>query len=96
MRWSGTWTVTGRNAKWTEMSMLRIFGSCESFFVTDTYHFDDYTKYVSTRSLQVFLQHPDKYHGFNLGEKKKHRDEQYPIDCEKSHEFGARLVRSEK
>ncbi len=85
-----------RNAKGTEMSMQRIFGSCESFFVTDTCHFDDYAKYVSTRSLQVFLQHPEKYHGFNPGEKKKHREEEFPIDCEKAHEFGARLVRSGK
>jgi multimeric flavodoxin WrbA len=84
-----------RNAKGTEMSMQRIFGSCESFFVTDTCQFDDYTKYVSSRSLQVFSQHPEKYPGFNPGEKKKRRDEQFPLDCKKAYELGARLVRKD-
>ena len=37
-----------RNAQLTEMAMARIFGSCESMFVTDTLQFDDYSKYVST------------------------------------------------
>jgi multimeric flavodoxin WrbA len=31
-----------RNVKGTEMTMERIFGSCESFFVTDTLQFDDF------------------------------------------------------
>ena len=31
------------------MVMERIFGSCESFFVTDTLQFDDYAKYVAPR-----------------------------------------------
>ena len=37
-----------RNAQATEMAMARIFGSCESMFVTDTLQFDNYSKYVST------------------------------------------------
>ena len=37
-----------RNVQLTEMAMARIFGSCESVFVTDTLQFDDYSKYVST------------------------------------------------
>ncbi len=69
-----------RNAKGTEMAMERIFGSCESFFVTDTCQFDDYAKYVSTR--------------FNPNEKKKRRDEQFPLDCRTAYELGARLVRN--
>jgi multimeric flavodoxin WrbA len=71
-----------RNALQTEQAMERIFGSCESFFVTDTYQFDDYSKYVST--------------AFNPVEKKKRRDEQFPIDCQKAYELGARLVRKER
>ncbi|WP_321508437.1 flavodoxin family protein [uncultured Methanoregula sp.] len=70
-----------RNAKGTEMAMERIFGSCESFFVTDTYQFPDYAKYVSTR--------------FNPEEKKKRRDEQFPNDCRKAYALGARLVQND-
>ena len=70
-----------RNAKGTEMAMARIFGSCESFFVTDTCQFDDYSKYVST--------------AFNPEAKKKRREEQFPIDCKKAYELGARLVKKE-
>ncbi len=58
--------------------MARIFGSCESMFVTDTLQFDDYSKYVSTL--------------FDPAEKKKHRDVQFPKDCKKAYELGARLV----
>jgi len=29
------------------MAMARIFGSCESLWVTDTYQFTDYSKYMS-------------------------------------------------
>jgi multimeric flavodoxin WrbA len=70
-----------RNAKGTEMAMERIFGSCESFFVTDTYQFNDYSKYVSTR--------------FDPEAKKKRKDEQFPIDCRNAFDLGARLVRRE-
>ena len=70
-----------RNARVTEMAMARIFGSCESLFVTDTYQFDDYSKYTSTL--------------FNPEEKKKRRDEHFPKDCRKAFELGGRLVRKE-
>jgi len=70
-----------RNALGTEQAMERIFGSCESLFVTDTYQFDDYSKYVST--------------AFDLAEKQRRRDEQFPKDCRKAYELGARLVRKE-
>ncbi|MFZ1896665.1 flavodoxin family protein [Methanoregula sp.] len=68
-----------RNVQLTEMAMARIFGSCESVFVTDTLQFDDYSKYVSTL--------------FDAEEKKKHREAQFPEDCKKACELGARLVR---
>jgi hypothetical protein len=38
-----------RNVKGTVMTMARIFGSCESFFVADTLQFDDYSRYVAPR-----------------------------------------------
>jgi len=68
-----------RNAKGTEMAMERTFGSCESFFVTDTLQFDDYSKFVATR--------------FDPEAKKKRHKEQFPVDCKKAYELGARLVR---
>jgi multimeric flavodoxin WrbA len=71
-----------RNVKGTEMAMERIFGSCESFFVTDTLQFDDYSRYVAPR--------------FDPEEKKKHREEQFPADCRKAYELGSRLVRNEQ
>lgn len=63
----------------TEAAMARIFGSCESLWVTDTYQFSDYAKYMSTL--------------FDPEAKKKHRDEQFPKDCAHAFELGARLVR---
>ena len=69
-----------RNAQMTEMAMARIFGSCESMFVTNTSPFDDYSKYVSSL--------------FDPEEKKKHQKEQFPKDCKKAHALGSRLVRS--
>jgi multimeric flavodoxin WrbA len=69
-----------RNAQMTEMAMARIFGSCESVFVTNTSPFDDYSKYVSTL--------------FDPEEKKKHQKEQFPKDCKKAYGLGARLIRN--
>jgi len=68
-----------RNAEGTEQAMARIFGSCDTLMVTDTYQFDDYSKYVSTL--------------FNPEEKKKRRDEQFPIDCRNAYDLGVKLVR---
>ena len=71
-----------QSVKTTENVMGRIFGSCESFFVTDTYQFSNYAKYVST--------------AFDPEEKKKRHDEQFPLDCKKAYELGVRLVKKEK
>jgi multimeric flavodoxin WrbA len=68
-----------RNAKGTEMAMERIFGSCESFFVTDTLQFDDYAKYIAPR--------------FDSGAKKKRHKEQFPLDGKRAYDLGARLVK---
>lgn len=46
--------------------MGRILGKAESLFVTDTYQFDDYSKYVST--------------AFNASEKAKCKKEVFPQD----------------
>ncbi|AUB57469.1 MULTISPECIES: flavodoxin family protein [Methanobacterium] len=56
----------------------RIIGESESLYVTDTYQFDDYTKYVSSR--------------FNPEEKLKKRREVFPQDCEKAFQMGVRFT----
>ncbi len=61
-----------------EMLMRRIFGETESLIVTDTYQFDDYSKYVSTL--------------FDAAEKAKRREEQFPIDCKKAFDMGVRFA----
>ena len=71
-----------RNVKGTEMTMERIFGSCESFFVTDTLQFDDYSRYVAPR--------------FDPEAKKERYRKQFPLDCKKAYNLGARLVRQKK
>jgi multimeric flavodoxin WrbA len=58
--------------------MARIFGSCEVLLSTDTYQFDDYSKYVST------AWDPE-------AKARRHRDV-FPQDCRRAYELGARLT----
>lgn len=60
----------------------RIFGYSESLYSTNTYQFDDYSKYVA-----------DKY---DPVEKAKRRKEVFPQDCQKAFEMGARFVKRQK
>jgi multimeric flavodoxin WrbA len=71
-----------RSARLTEMAMGRIFGSCDSLWVTDTYQFSDYAKYMSTL--------------FDPEAKKQRREEQFPVDCNRAYDLGSRLVRGEE
>ncbi len=57
----------------------RAFGLAELLCVTDTYQFDDYSKYV----VSVF--DPDK--------KAARRKEVFPQDCEKAYNMGMRFVK---
>lgn len=66
------------NIKYNEFLMERFLGKVEPLFVTDTYQFDDYSKYVAT--------------AFDASEKLKRRKEVFPQDCKKAFEFGKRLV----
>jgi len=59
-----------------------IFGYSESLYSTDTYMFDDYSKYVADR--------------FDPEEKAKRREEVFPLDCEKAFEMGVRFVNRQK
>jgi len=60
----------------------RIFGYSESLYSTDTYQFDDYSKYVTDR--------------FDPAEKAKRRAEVFPQDCEKAFEMGVGFVKRQK
>jgi|ERR1035437_1425253 multimeric flavodoxin WrbA len=60
----------------------RIFGYSESLYSTDTYQFDDYSKYVADR--------------FDPEEKAKRREEVFPEDCEKAFEMGIRFIKRQK
>jgi multimeric flavodoxin WrbA len=67
--------------KGTEDMLGRIFGATEAFevqYVTDTYQFSDYSKYVVT--------------AFDEAHKAKRREEEFPKDCEKAFEMGARFA----
>jgi multimeric flavodoxin WrbA len=61
-----------------KMVMKRIFGESESLFVTNTYQFDDYSKYKSS--------------AFNVEEKTKRRKEEFPKDCQRAFDMGARFA----
>lgn len=58
--------------------MARIFGSCEVLLCTDTYQFDDYSKYVSTL--------------WDAAVKARRRKEVFPQDCERAYKLGAKLA----
>jgi len=60
----------------------RIFGYSESLYCTDTYQFDDYSKYVSDR--------------YDPAEKAKRRAEVFPLDCEKAFEMGKKFIKRQK
>jgi multimeric flavodoxin WrbA len=60
-----------------EMLLGRMFGLSESLIVTDTYQFDDYSKYVNS---------------FDVEEKAKRRREVFPKDCEKAYEMGMKFA----
>jgi multimeric flavodoxin WrbA len=61
------------------MTLKRIFGSSETLCSYDTYQFEDYSKYVSSR--------------FDPLKKAKRREEVFPKDCENAFAMGARFVK---
>lgn len=67
-----------QHLQFTESMMSRMLGRSESLFVTDTYQFDDYSKYAAAR--------------FDPVAKAKRRAEQFPLDCRKAFDLGVRLV----
>jgi multimeric flavodoxin WrbA len=65
-----------------ESSIKRLFSGMDvqSLYVTDTYQFDDYSKYKITM--------------FDGELKAKRRKEEFPKDCQKAFEMGQRLIQS--
>lgn len=66
--------------KFVEDYLVKFYGYCETLGVYNTYQFSDYTKYVNTR--------------FDGKEKAKVLKEQFPLDCQKAYDLGARLIQN--
>jgi multimeric flavodoxin WrbA len=64
---------------WTETIFKAVLGSGESISSVDTIQFDDYTKYAASR--------------FDPSKKEKIRNEQFPRDCAKAFDMGARFAK---
>ncbi len=62
-----------------ESSLEKTFGPLETLYCYDTLQFDDYSKYDITL--------------FDVDEKKKRREEQFPIDCQSAFDMGVRMVK---
>lgn len=62
----------------TENAFKRTFGATDSLYVTDTYQFSDYDKYVVT--------------AFDAAAKAKRRQEVFPEDCKKAFDMGIKFV----
>lgn len=61
-----------------QMMLERIFGSSESLLVTDTYQFNDYSKYETS--------------GIDVEEKTRVRKEVFPEECRKAYEMGVKIA----
>ncbi|MDD4321020.1 MAG: flavodoxin family protein [Acidaminococcaceae bacterium] len=70
------------NFKLNERFMEIISGSSEYLVVTDTYQFDDYSKYVAPK--------------FNVTQKAQRRQSEFPNDCLKAFAMGARFIKGVK
>ena len=62
----------------TEKTVERILGPATSLYVTDTYQFSDYSRYIAPR--------------FNEAEKASRRKEEFPRDCQKAFDMGCTLI----
>jgi multimeric flavodoxin WrbA len=61
--------------------MARVFGESEKLYSTETYQFDDYSKYVASL--------------FDAQSRAKRRREVFPEDCEKAYDMGARFAKKQ-
>lgn len=67
-----------RTVVFIEGIMKRIFGDAETLLVNDTYQFDDYSKYATSR--------------FDPAAKARRREIQFPVDCRNAFDMGVRLT----
>lgn len=67
-----------RQFKLHQATLQRIFGTSEYMCSFDTYQFDDYSKYASSR--------------FDPAKKKQRHEEVFPKDCTKAFEMGEKLT----
>jgi len=65
--------------KFVESAMERLLGSFESLIISDTYQFNDYSKYVVTK--------------FDEKKKAKVREAQFPIDCKNAFHMGENFIK---
>ncbi len=63
-------------------SLADIFGYSETLYACNTYQFSDYSRY--------------DFNLFSEEDKRKHRDEHFPIDLQNAYELGKRLVEKVK
>lgn len=63
-----------------ELLMKRFFGYAETLAVTDTYQFEDYSRYETS--------------AFDEAEKAKRQREVFPEDCRKAYALGERLAKT--
>lgn len=75
---------TGNRALFAQYQSLleRLGGPSEILVSNDTYQFDDYSKYEASM--------------FDAEHKARVKAEQFPVDCRRAFEMGARLVRNEQ
>lgn len=59
-----------------------IFGHSEVLYACNTYQFSDYSRYAANM--------------FNEEEKRRHRDEHFPVDLKNAYELGKRLVEGDE
>jgi putative NADPH-quinone reductase len=71
-----------RGPAMAEQIFKLIFGSCETISTFNTTQFDDYSKFMASR--------------FDPAEKKAVRENQFPIDCAKAFDMGARFADNAK
>ena len=74
-------TMFEQHIQFNQMIFSMLFGSAETLLSTDTFHVKDYSKIVAD-ALEALVDR-----------KLKHQREEFPKDCEKVFEMGARFVK---
>lgn len=67
-----------QNFKDIERAIEKMFTKPQTLYANDTYQFNDYSKY----KMEIFSEK----------EKARHRDQQFPVDCQKAFRVGASLA----